>query len=476
MNHSTDNAPLQASSGGSALSFGLVTSLFFAWGFLTCMNDILIPFLKNAFALSLFQATLVQFAFFLAYSVGSALYFYISATKGDPIARIGYQNGIVFGLFLSGIGALLFYPAGALLSYPLFLAALFILALGFTMLQISANPYVTVLGSENTASSRLNLSQGFNSLGTTLAPLIGGSLILGGSQIGTEAVRLPYLVFAGALFALGIVFLLIRLPKISFGQDKEGGDNAKSAAGALRYPHVRFGMLAIFCYVGAEVSVGSLLISYFKLDEIAGLSEEKASVYVAIYWGGLMIGRFLGAISMGIGLSGLQKALLMAGTAVAAFLLIGLAVHTKDNSFGWAELWPFSLLVALNYGAFFFGKGLPARTLMLFAGFCIALLLVSISSSGPLAMWSVIGVGLFNSIMWSNIFSLAIAGLGTYKSQASSLLVMMIMGGALLPPAQGFTADLIGVQASFLLPVLAYLYLAWYGFTGYQMRPMGTHG
>lgn len=478
-----------ASTGGSLFSFALLTSLFFAWGFLTCMNDILIPYLKNAFALTLFQATLVQLAFFLAYSIGSAAYFYISATTGDPIARIGYQNGIVLGLFLSGVGALLFYPAGALLSYPLFLAALFILALGFTMLQISANPYVTVLGPESSASSRLNLSQGFNSLGTTLAPLIGGSLILGGSSVGTEAVRLPYLVFAGALFALGLVFLFIKLPKISFERESEGEHESEKKQSklspnpqhrapkltVLRFPHVRFGMLAIFCYVGAEVAVGSLLISYFKLPEIAGLSEEKASVYVALYWGGLMIGRFMGAVSLGSQLQLPVKALLMAGTAVATMLLIIFAVHTKDASFGWSELWPYSLLVGLNYLSFFLGRGLPARTLMLFALGCITLLLVSLSTTGSLALWSVIGVGLFNSIMWSNIFSLGIASLGEHKSQASSLLVMMILGGALLPPAQGFTADHIGIQASFFIPVLAYLYLAWYGFRGYQVRPQGTH-
>lgn len=466
--------------GGSLFSFALLTSLFFAWGFLTCMNDILIPYLKNAFELSLFQATLVQLAFFLAYAIGSALYYLISASSGDPIARIGYQNGIVVGLFLSGTGALLFYPAGALLSYPLFLGALFILALGFTMLQISANPYVTVLGSEASASSRLNLSQGFNSLGTTIAPLIGGSLILGGSSVGTEAVRLPYLVFAAALFALGLVFLVIRLPKISFESEKSASNpspdpQSPTPTKALGFPHVRFGMLAIFCYVGAEVAVGSLLISYLGLPEIAGLSEEQASVYVALYWGGLMIGRFMGAVSLGSSLQPLPKALLMAGVALAVFPLIGFAIHTKDNTFGAAQLSPFILLIGLNYVTFLLGRGLPARTLMLFALGCIALLLVSVGTSGSVALWSVIGVGLFNSIMWSNIFSLAITGLGAAKSQASSLLVMMILGGALLPPLQGLAADEFGIQASFFIPVLAYLYLAWYGFRGYQVRPLAPH-
>lgn len=464
-----ESSTAQVASGqGSLLSFAFVTSLFFAWGFLTCMNDILVPYLKNAFALSLFEATLVQFAFFLAYSVGSAVYFYISASSGDPIAKIGYQNGIVLGLFLSGIGALLFYPAGELLSYPLFLAALFILALGFTMLQISANPYVTVLGPEATASSRLNLSQGFNSLGTTLAPLVGGALILGGSQAGADSVRTPYLIFAGALFMLGVIFLVIKLPRLEASTERTAG------GGALKYPHVIAGMGAIFFYVGAEVSVGSLLISYFKLPEIAGLSEEAASVYVSIYWGGLMIGRFMGAIAMGTISSLGRKALLMAVAAVGAFLLIFVAIRAKDGGFGWTEFWPFSLLVLANFGAFFVGRGIAARTLMLFAFCCIALLVTTILSDGAVAMWAVIGVGLFNSIMWSNIFSLAIEGVGRYKSQASSLLVMMIMGGASLPPAQGALADAVGIQASYVIPIAAYLYLAWYGMRGYKIRALKT--
>ena len=432
------------------------------------MNDILIPYLKAAFSLSFFEAMMVQFAFFLAYTLGSVVYIVITAVSGDPIARIGYQNGIVLGLFISGIGALLFYPAGAFLSYPLFLGALFILALGFTMLQISANPYVTVLGPESTASSRLNLSQGFNSLGTTLAPLIGGYLVFSGNSApGVDNVRVPYLVFAVALFALGLVFLVIKLPKLH-------SNTAKAGLEALRYLHVRYGMLAIFCYVGAEVSVGSLLISYFALPEIAGLSEAKASTYVAIYWGGLMIGRFLGAISLGDIPSVAKKVLYMALAMVAALLVIFLAVHTKDRSFGLAEIWPFALLALANFGAFFLGRSLPARTLMAFSLICVGLLLTTMFTTGGVAMWAVLGVGLFNSIMWSNIFSLAIEGLGELKSQASSLLVMMIMGGALLPPAQGAIADWIGVQGSYALPALAYLYLAWYGFSGYRIRPVSN--
>jgi MFS transporter, FHS family, L-fucose permease len=444
-------------------SMALLTSLFFMWGFLTVMNDILIPYLKKAFELSYFQAMFVQFAFFAAYFVGSLIYFLISITKGDPIAKIGYQNGIVLGLVISGSGALLFYPAAQLLSYPFFLGALFILALGFTMLQISANPFVAILGSERTASSRLNLSQGFNSLGTTIAPLIGGYLIFNyfaSENSGADSVQIPYLIFASALFALAIVFFFVKLPKI---QSAEG---VEKSAVAFRFRHVSLGMVAIACYVGAEVSIGSLLISYLQLPAIAGISEEAGSIYVAIYWGGLMIGRFLGAISQSR-LASSRKVGLMVLSALGSFGLIFLAICIKDDSFLFAQIWPFTILIALNFGAFFVGRFVPSRTLAVFSVCCVALLLTTVFSSGPVAMWAVLGIGLFNSIMWSNIFTLSIEGLGKYKSQASSLLVMMIIGGALFPPAQGLAADLWGIQLSFLLPVVAYLYLAFYGLRGH---------
>lgn len=454
----------------------LVTSLFFMWGFLTVMNDILIPYLKEAFELNYFQAMLVQFAFFMAYFVGSVIYFMISVSTGDPIGRMGYQKGIVIGLVISGVGGLLFYPAAVAVSYPIFLCALFVLALGFTMLQISANPYVAILGPESSASARLNLSQGFNSLGTTVGPLLGAILIYNvfGGLEGVDSVRAPYLFFAGILLALALVFALIRLPRVI--QNTQPGGSMHS----LRYPHVLLGMLAIFFYVGAEVSIGSMLINYLSLPEIAGLDESQGSVYVAIYWGGLMIGRFMGAISLNRRSMAFDKLWQMAVIALICFGVIfgGIVVKEflEDRSFAFGQIAPFLILIALNYGAFLLGRSLPQRTLMIFALVCIALLITTTTTSGALAMWSVLGIGLFNSIMWSNIFTLAIEGLGEHKSQASSLLVMMIIGGALLPPLQGLIADAVGEQLSFLLPITAYLYLAYYGWRGYMIRPpMGAH-
>jgi MFS transporter, FHS family, L-fucose permease len=452
-------------------AMALLATLFFMWGFLTVMNDILIPYFKAAFNLSHFKAMLVQFAFFAAYFVGSLIYFFISRSKGDPIAKIGYQNGIVLGLVISGCGGLIFYPAAQLVSYPLFLGALFILALGITMLQISANPFVAILGPEQTAASRLNLSQGFNSLGTTIAPLIGGYLILKETITTTTAntdlslVQIPYLVFSAVLFLLAAIFYFVKLPSI-----KSAGKIETSAV-ALRFRHLNLGMIAIACYVGAEVCVGSILIAYITGDVI-GIPAQNADNYVAIYWGGLMIGRFLGAISSSTGLKPASKIALMIVSAAICFGVIFGAIHIKNPAFTFTHIWPLTLVIAINFIAFFIGRFIPSRTLTVFALCCVALLVTTTVTTGQIALWSVLAVGLFNSIMWSNIFTLAIKGLGKYKSQASSLLVMMIIGGALLPPLQGLIIDLTGnIQISFLLPATCYLYLAYYGLNGHAFVP-----
>ncbi len=449
----TDTIPQQR----YTVPFTVVTGLFFLWGFTTCMNDILIPYLKGVFDLNHTQAMFVQFSFFGAYFVGSLVYFFISARSGDPIGRMGYRNGIVLGLLLSATGTALFYPAAQLVSYGFFLAALFILGLGFTLLQIAANPYVAILGSERTASSRLNLAQGFNSFGTTIAPVIGGFLIFryfaGPAVSGADSVKVPYLAISGLFVLMALVMRMVHLPEFSGGRSVERG------AGALRHRHVLLGMLAIFMYVGAEVSIGSIMISFLGLREIGGLVPADASTYVSFYWGGLMIGRFLGAISLS-GVRASRKRVIMVAIPVAAFLVI---LYLQ----GWQIALNYGIFLVLSLGGFFIGRSLAARTLMVFALACVALLAVALATSGSVAMWTVIGVGLFNSIMWSNIFTLAIAGLGKDTSQASSLLVMAIVGGAILPVLQGAAADGFGVHASFIVPLGAYLYIAWYGWRGY---------
>ena len=461
-----------------------MTSLFFLWGFMTVFNDILIPRFKEAFTLSYFEAMLVQFAFFGAYFTGALLYFIISATTGDPIAKIGYKNGVVIGLLISAAGSALFWPAAAMTSYPMFLLGLFVVGLGFAMLQIAANPYVTILGAEKTASSRLNLAQGFNSIGTTIGPLIGGWLIFqyfakSGAH-GADSVKMPYLAFCVVFVLLAFVFFFIHLPDIGEGKIERG-------AGALKYPHVVLGIIAIFMYVGGEVSVGSAIINFLGQPSVAAMPAIEASKYVSLYWGGMLIGRFMGAVE----LSEMKKAnkqISLVIIPLLAYLLLWVAQSapldamrsgSNESVFGlwkervvanWAMFRMYLPFLALCWLLFQFGKSLAGRTLMIFSGTVVVLLITAIVVGGKTAMWCVVAVGLFTSIGWSNTFSLAIEGTGVFKSQASSLLVMAILGGAILPPLQGLVADVTkNLQISFLVPLIAYSYVAFYGAKGHRI-------
>ena len=450
--------------------FAIMTVLFFMWGFTTVFNDILIPRFKEAFTLDYFHAMLVQFAFFGAYFIGSLIYFLISITTGDPIARIGYKNGVVAGLLLSAGGSALFWPAASALSYPLFLGALFLVGLGFAMLQIAANPYVTILGPERTASSRLNLAQGFNSVGTTLGPLVGGWLIFQyfartGAN-GAESVRVPYLAFCAIFLVLAAIFFCVRLPHIGEGKIEPG-------AGALKYPHVVLGVIAIFMYVGGEVAVGSSIINFLGQKSVAGLAPEEASKYVSLFWGGMLIGRFMGALELSE-MKKINKQRLLVAIPVVCFFLFWMLLswNTKlkefDFSGGWMVMRNYPPLLALCWLLFQLGKANASRTLAVFSAMIVLLLAIAIAAGGRLAMWCVIGVGLFTSIGWSNTFSLALEGTGIYKSQVSSLLVMAILGGAILPPIQGHIADISGLQISYIVPLMAYAYVGFYGLCGYK--------
>ncbi len=449
-------------------AFAIITALFFMWGFITCLNDILIPHLREAFDLKYWQAMLVQFAFFGAYFIISLLYYIYSSASGDPIARVGYQKGLVAGLLISGLGCALFYPAASVHSYGFFLAALFVLASGITIIQIAANPYVAILGPAETASGRLNLAQGLNSLGYVIAPVIGGVLIFRSSLAGAESVKAPYLALAGAFALLALIFGFVRLPRVDTGQEFVR-ENVLS-----KYPHFKFSMLAIFCYVGAEVAVGSILVNYLGLEAVMGYDHETAGKFLSFYWGGLMIGRFMAAISLGNMESQAKKYLLMLAAAVVGTLVIFVASSrdwfSGEQKLQFHEITLFLIMVTLSYGAFFLGRSKPGRMVGIFSIVIIGLLLLTMGSTGAFAMWTIIGVGLFNSVMWSNIFTLSIEKLGKDTSQGSSLLVMMIVGGALLPPVQGLVADwpAIGLKYSLIVPLLAYFYLTWYGFRGYR--------
>ena len=390
-----------------------LTSLFFMWGFITCLNDILIPHLKGVFDLSYTQAMLVQFCFFGAY-------FIVSLPAGILVKKLGYQKGIVSGLIVAAIGCLCFYPAASLHSYPVFLMALFILASGITLLQVSANPFVSMLGDPKTASSRLTMTQAFNALGTTVAPPLGALLILNEAaealspQASAESVQMPYVLLAALLLCLAAIFAWIKLPNISEVEDKETNIAEKSDGSAWQYSHLVLGAIGIFVYVGAEVSIGSFLVNFFADPTIAGLDASEAAHYITFYFGGAMVGRFIGAIVM-------QK--------IAA------------------------------------GKALCFNATM-----AVLLILITVLSSGTVAMVAILLVGLCNSIMFPTIFSLAIQGLGKHTSQASGILCLVIVGGAIVPLAQGLLADNIGVQLSYLLPIVCYVFIAYFGLSGSKVK------
>ncbi|MCL2913500.1 sugar MFS transporter [Shewanella corallii] len=401
----------QAVQGNERNSFALValTSLFFMWGFITSMNDILIPYLKSMFELSFTQAMLVQFCFFGAY-------FVVSLPAGYLVSRIGYQKGIVTGLLVAALGSGLFYPSASLASYWLFLLAFFILASGITILQVAANPYVSVIGKPETASSRLTLTQAFNSLGTTVAPLIGGWLIFSDAMHsasaplpGGEEVQLPYLALMGLLILLALVFFNLTLPKIKY--EVSGG----KITDVLRFPHLKLGAVGIFAYVGAEVGIGSFLVSFMMESHIGGLTEAEASKYVSWYFGGAMTGRFIGAWVM----SRIEAGKVLATHAILAAILVTVAMMTDGN----------------------------------------------------LAAWSLVAVGLFNSIMFPTIFSLSIKDLGASTSHGSGILCLAIVGGAIVPLLQGLIADSSGIQAGFILPIVCYIFIIYFGIKGCHLRP-----
>lgn len=408
-------APQAASHSGPSYMPALVvlTSLFFMWGLITSLNDILIPHLKAIFTLSYVQASLIQFCFFGAY-------FVMSLPSGYLVEKLGYRRGIIIGLSTAGIGCLGFYPAAAAQSYPLFLAALFVLASGITLLQVAANPYVTVLGPPTTAASRLNLTQAFNSLGTTIGPYLGSVFILTvvtgaaidkASEIAT--VQGPYLILAGLLFAIAVVFSQFKLPVVK-GTDATTAVNDHNVPSVWKHSHLVLGAVAIFMYVGAEVSIGSYLVNFMAQPEVGGLEENVAGRYLSLYWGGAMVGRFIGA-----------------------------AVLRKVK---------------------------PGYVLAFNAACVILLLIIAMSAAGQVAMWAVLAVGLFNSIMFPTIFTLGVARLGRHTGEGSGVLCMAIVGGAIIPVVQGYFADTIGLLSSFFVPAVCYAYIVFYGLKGHVVR------
>lgn len=390
----------------------VLTTLFFMMGFITCMNDILIPHLKDIFDLTYVQAMLIQFCFFTAYAI-------MSIPMGYLVGKIGYKNGVISGFVLTAIGCLLFYPAAGSHSYATFLGALFILASGVTLLQVAGNPYVTLLSKPGKESATLTLVQAFNSLGTTIAPQIGAFLILAdATQTVSKAeqissVQIPYLGLAGLLIILAVFVKMIRLPDARKIAEEESEHNHDGKHSVWQYRHLVFGAAGIFCYVGAEVSIGSLLVSV--LGYLKGLDHASAAKYLSFYWGGAMVGRFLGSAIM----AKIAPNRYLAFNATAAVVLLGVA-----------------MLV---------GK-----------------------ASADVAMWALLAIGFFNSIMFPTIFSLATKGLGRFTSSASGVLCTAIVGGAIVPVVQGWVADTQGLMISFVVSAICYVYIIFFAIKGYK--------
>ncbi|MGI8772784.1 MAG: sugar MFS transporter [Acidobacteriaceae bacterium] len=412
-------------SGHYGKALAIVTTLFFMWGFLTSLNDILVPHLKEIFDLNYTKAALVQFAFFFTY-------FVFALPSGKVVEWVGYKRTMVVGLFVMAGGAFLFVPAASVPSFPLFLAALVVLAAGVTMLQVAANPYVTVLGPARTASSRLNLTQAFNSLGTTIAPKFGSVLILSGiaytasqiqamgpqayKQIQASSVKLPYIGIGIALVFLAVAIAILKLPRIQTTREfRPSGDPDKPLGSIWEHRHVWLGAIGIFTYVGAEVAIGSFLVNYFSQPNTGAMSVKTAAGLVSFYWGGAMVGRFIGSAV----LQRVKTGPMVGIVAIVACLLV----------------------------------------------------VTSMMSTGYLAVWSILLVGLFNSIMFPSIFALGLVGMGPLTGKASGLMVMAVVGGAIIPELEAILADHIGLHHAFVLPALCYIFVAYYGFRG--SRPTG---
>ena len=446
----------RANSTGIAWPMTVLTMLFFMWGFMTVMNDVLVPYWKKEFVLSYAESLSVQWCFFGAYFLGSLVYWILSTLGHDPINRIGYKRGAMFGLVVAAVGCAMFVAASWSHMYWAFLSALFVLGLGFTLLQIAANPFVAIIGDPDRASSRLNLAQAFNSLGTTLAPLIGGWLLF--DHIGnTTALGRPYFVYACVFIILALILWITRLPE---------PPTLPSARGhrAWRHPQLRFGMLAIFCYVGAEVAIGSLFINFLHLPEVFGMAESQAKYYLSLYWGGAMCGRFLGALAMSGKYEASGRALIIGVLALALFGLLW-CIQSISGGLDFAHLWPMLILILVNAIAFLWLGRSSSLSLGAFAVIAASLCAAVLVLPPAWALWAMVAIGLFNSVMWGNIFTLAIDGLGADTSQGSSMLVMMIVGGAMIPKLQGLMADsVLGLSYSYILPLICYAYLAWYGF------------
>lgn len=458
-------------------AFVTLISVFFFWGFVAASNDILIPVFKEKLNLEQWQSQMISFAFYVAYTVGSVLYFGLSkALGGDILNRIGYKNGIALGLVISAFGTLMFYPAAEISSFPLMILGLFIVGLGFSLQQTAANPLVISIGDPNQGSQRLSMAGGINNFGTTIGPLIVSFAIFGAvggsSNIDSlDAVKVPYLILGAAFLLAALLFKTSSLPnQISTGSeetqlpeealDQQAGRKSAGKTSAIAYPQLWMGMIAIFLYVGVEVSTASNLPEFMRVH--LNTPTENIAPYVSLFWASLMIGRWTGAVgafNLSQGLKGAFR-FLMPYIAFGVFLAANqIAGHNTS------ALWPYAGVILVLIAADYLSQGNPARQLLLFSLFGLSALVVGMLADGMVSVYAFISVGLFCSTLWPCIFTLAIAGLGKHTNQGSGFLIMMIMGGGIISLLQGVVAEdnLLGIQYSYIVGVLCFAYLAFYG-------------
>jgi MFS transporter, FHS family, L-fucose permease len=450
--------------------FGTLISVFFFWGFVAASNDILIPVFKKAFDLSQAQSQLVSFAFYVAYTVGSIIYFLISKFMGgDVLNRIGYKNGIALGLIISAIGTLLFYPAANDRSFTLMITGLFVVGLGFSLQQIAANPLAIVIGDPKTGSQRLNMAGGINNFGTTIGPLlvsfaIFGTVTTGVQEASIESVKTPYLVLGVAFIVVALFFKFSSIPnKIDLDavaeSEAESDSKVLHKSSVFQYPQLVLGMIGIFVYVGVEVATASNLPEYMK--QHLNLPTNQVAPYISLYWASLMMGRWTGAVGAFDVSMGAKKILnfLMPYLAFGVFLTVNAIAQHDISSF-----YVYGFVIITMIAGDIMSKGSPARMLLIFSGMGITALIIGMLTTGMTSVFAFTSVGLFCSTLWPCIFTLAIAGLGKHTNQGSSLLIMMIMGGGIISVVQGLVADdhILGIQYSYVVGLCCFLYLAFY--------------
>jgi len=442
-----------------------LVTVFFFWGFVAASNDILIPVFQKAFHLTQTESMLVQICFYVAYTVGSLIYMIISkGLQQDLINKIGYKNGLILGLLISAAGTLLFYPAANLGSFPLMISGLFIVGLGFSLQQIVANPLAIEVGPKETGSQRLTMAGGINNLGTTIGPLIVAFAIFGSAsaantEASIESVKIPYLILGVAFVLVAIMLKFSSLPTVTptNTEDTDDATPGEHRSSAFQYPQLVMGMIAIFVYVGVEVSTASNLPAY--MEKNLGFETKDVAPYVSLYWASLMIGRWTGAVEAFDVNAGFKKILrfLAPYLAFGVFLLVN-AIAKHDLS----PFYVYGFVIIAMIICDIMSKGNPARMLLIFSVAGIAALLIGMFTTGMVSVYAFTSVGLFCSTLWPCIFALAINGLGKHTNQGSGYLIMMIMGGGIVSLIQGYVADITNIHFSYIIGVICFAYLAFY--------------